>query len=214
MANASDKKKWDELHAKLAAASAAKRAYELELGAKYGYNFQPQWLTKGQKTKLEKLRAAKDKVGDKIYELVGRIGPRKWDRGVPSWWVRSELTWEDAIRPIDEPLSVVVPAAPGYQDGYVKETTMARTKTHEDVDYVVDAPDGNETVFKDFDHAAGFALGMAVARGKIDLDVLIHSEEGAEWYGGDDAVEQYNEDPEASVFERFEIRVNAVGRVS
>lgn len=31
--------------------------------------------------------------------------------------------------------------------------------------------------------------------------------------GGDDAVERYNEDPEASVFERFEINVNAVGRV-
>ncbi len=32
--------------------------------------------------------------------------------------------------------------------------------------------------------------------------------------GGEDAVERYLEDPDASVFERYEIRVNNVGRVS
>lgn len=35
------------------------------------------------------------------------------------------------------------------------------------------------------------------------IDVCIWSEEGAHWYGGDDAVTQYQEDPEASVFERW-----------
>jgi hypothetical protein len=88
-----------------------------------------------------------------------------------------------------------------------------REETHPDVEYAVDDASGKERVFKTFDEAAGFALSMAVSRGETDLDVLIWSEEGAEWYGGSDAVEQYNEDPEASVFERFEIRVNAVGRV-
>lgn len=91
---------------------------------------------------------------------------------------------------------------------------MAREKTHPDVEYAVDAPDGFEHVFKSFEEAAGLALTTALSgKGKSHLDVLIFSEDGAEWYGGDDAVEQYNEDPEASVFERFEIKVNAVGRI-
>ena len=89
---------------------------------------------------------------------------------------------------------------------------MAR-KTHPDVEYAVDDAGGKERVFKTFDEAAGFALAVAVGRGSSNLDVLIFSEKGAKFYGGDDAVDQYNEDPEASVFERFEIRVNAVGRI-
>ena len=91
---------------------------------------------------------------------------------------------------------------------------MARPATHPDVEYAVNDASGKERIFKTFDEAAGFAVGIALSRGETDLDVLIWSEEGAEWYGGDDAVEQYNEDPEASVFERFEISVNAAGRVS
>lgn len=90
---------------------------------------------------------------------------------------------------------------------------MARTKTHPDVEYSVEDGSGRERVFKTFDEAAGFALGMAMARGEADLDVLIWSEKGAEWYGGDDAAEQYNEDPEASVFERYNITVNNAGRI-
>jgi len=91
---------------------------------------------------------------------------------------------------------------------------MARAKTHAEVDFAVEDGGGKERIFKTFDEAAGFAIVMAASTGESHLDILIWSEEGAEWYGGDDAVEQYNEDPEASVFERFEIKVNAVGRVS
>lgn len=92
---------------------------------------------------------------------------------------------------------------------------MARAKDrHADVEYAVDDMGGKERTFKTFDEAAGFAVSVGTAGGRpVNLDVLIWSEDGAEWYGGDDAVEQYNEDPEASVFERFEIRVNPVGRV-
>ena len=90
---------------------------------------------------------------------------------------------------------------------------MAREKTHPQVEYAVDDAGGNERIFKTFDEAAGLAISVALDGRPVNLDVLIWDEEGAEFYGGDDAVEQYNEDPEASVFERFEIRVNAVGRV-
>jgi hypothetical protein len=86
-------------------------------------------------------------------------------------------------------------------------------KTHPDVEYAVDDDGGDERVFKTWNEAAGFALSMAVSRGKSALDILIWSESGARWYGGDDAAEMYREDPDASVFERFEIKVNPVGKV-
>lgn len=91
---------------------------------------------------------------------------------------------------------------------------MAR-KTHPQVEYAVDDASGKQRTFKTFDEAAGFAVAVAISSGdNVNLDVLIWNKSGAKFYGGDDAIEQYNEDPEASVFERFEIRVNAVGRVS
>lgn len=88
-----------------------------------------------------------------------------------------------------------------------------QSKKLKDVEYAVQDVAGKERVFDHFEDAAAFALGVAVSRGRVNLDVLVYSETGAEAYGGSDAVEQYLEDPEASVFERYEIRVNAVGRV-
>jgi hypothetical protein len=91
---------------------------------------------------------------------------------------------------------------------------MARKETHDDVEFAVEDAGGKERTFKTFDEAAGLAVSVGASDGRpVNLDVLIWSEEGAEWYGGDDAVDEYNEDPEASVFERFEITVNPVGRV-
>jgi hypothetical protein len=89
---------------------------------------------------------------------------------------------------------------------------MAR-KSHPDVDFAVDDAGGNQRTFKTFDEAAGFAIAVAISRGESKLDVIVWSKGGAKFYGGDDAVEFYKEDPDASVFERYEIRVNAVGRV-
>ena len=57
---------------------------------------------------------------------------------------------------------------------------MARPKTHDDVEYSVQDGSDRERIFKTFDEAAGFALGMAMHRGEADLDVLIWSEEVAE----------------------------------
>ncbi len=87
------------------------------------------------------------------------------------------------------------------------------SKKHKDVEYAVEDGSGKERIFKTFDEAASFALSMAISRGECDLDVLIYSTFGAKFYGGPDAVEQYKEDPEASVFERFNITVNNAGRI-
>lgn len=90
---------------------------------------------------------------------------------------------------------------------------MART-THPQVSYHVDCPNRGEMVYKTWDDAAAAAVTIAAGNGDpVNLDVCIGSEAGARWYGGDDAVEAYREDPDASVSERYEIRVNAVGRV-
>lgn len=121
MAAAADKKRWDDLHAALAKADAATEEFERGLRAKYGMNFQRSWLARGQQTKLDQLHERANKIGGKIFELLERISPRDWTRGVSSRWVIRELTWEDAIRPKGEPLSVVVPGAYGYPYGYVKE---------------------------------------------------------------------------------------------
>jgi hypothetical protein len=57
-------------------------------------------------------------------------------------------------------------------------------------------------------------LVLALHGRPVNLDVLIQREAGAQWFGGDDAVEQYRDDPDASVFRRLEIKVNDMGRVA
>jgi len=84
---------------------------------------------------------------------------------------------------------------------------------HQGVEYAVDDAAGKERTFKTFDDAAGFAVALAASGRAVNLDILVYSEEGARQLGGDGAVEQYREDPDASVFERLEIKVNSVGRV-
>lgn len=88
------------------------------------------------------------------------------------------------------------------------------SKKHKDVEYAVHGDNGEEHVFKTWDEAAVFAVSMAASTGSADLDVLIYSTFGEKFYGGSDAVDQYKEDPEASVFERFNITVKNAGRVS
>lgn len=87
-----------------------------------------------------------------------------------------------------------------------------RGDAHPDVEFVVDVG-GAQRIYPTFDEALAAAFAMALSAGKANLDVLIYSEEGAALFGGDDAVEDYRDDPEASVFRRFEIEVNDQGRV-
>lgn len=118
---ASDKARWDSLHAVYATKREAARAYESDLRSRYGGgdSHWRSWITRGERAKLERLEAAADKVGDKIVELLLRVSPRgdAWYTGAPAWWIREKLTWEDATRPKDEPLSVEVPAPYGATRG-------------------------------------------------------------------------------------------------
>jgi hypothetical protein len=89
------------------------------------------------------------------------------------------------------------------------------SRTHRDVEFAVDDHRGEERIFKTFDEAAAFAAGLALTTGvRVELDVLVSSRAGAEWWGGSDAGEQYDEDPDASVFDRLMIKVSSQGRVA
>jgi len=43
----------------------------------------------------------------------------------------------------------------------------------------------SEHIFKTWDEAALFALNMAIAGNKVNLDVLVYSQAGARFVGGD-----------------------------
>lgn len=137
MASAADKKRWDDLHTALEKATEARAAYDRELYNQYrgaSGRYELHWLPKGKRDKLERLDAAKDKIGDKIIDMIVRVSPRgdRWLSGVPSHWLRNELTWEDMIRPVNEPLSVVVPGAWGYRDGHMSEQDHDAHRAYEE----------------------------------------------------------------------------------
>lgn len=91
---------------------------------------------------------------------------------------------------------------------------MARRKSHPQVEFEVGSPGGDSNAtYHTADEALAAAAMAAISHGESVLDVLIWSEGGARWYGGDAAVEQYREDPDASVFERVEFKANLVGQV-
>lgn len=89
---------------------------------------------------------------------------------------------------------------------------MARV--HRDVEFEVHHGNGKTDRYGDFEGAAARALDLALAHGKSVIDVIVWSQAGARAYGGSDGVASYKEDPEASVFERIELKVNLVGRVA
>lgn len=86
------------------------------------------------------------------------------------------------------------------------------TQEMQDVEYVV-VVGTSERVFSDFDEALSFAFAAGLGVGKVVIDVLIYSEAGARAFGGEEAVADYRDDPEASVFRRVELTVNDRGRV-
>lgn len=88
-------------------------------------------------------------------------------------------------------------------------------KSHAEVEFTVDDAGGRERSFDTFDEASGFAVGLAASRGRaVAINVLIFGERGAEWWGGDDGLEEYLDDPDASVSERIEVTADAQGRIA
>jgi hypothetical protein len=95
---------------------------------------------------------------------------------------------------------------------------VARPKTHKDVEFqVAPASDHSHRVsksFKTFTEAASEAVATSVMHGEpVVIDVIVWSPSGARWYGGDDAVALYKDDPETSVFERIVVKADGQGRI-
>lgn len=88
-----------------------------------------------------------------------------------------------------------------------------RGESHPEVEYVVEA-ERAERAYGTFDEALAYAFSVALSAGKSNLDVLVYGEAGAESFGGDEALAEFREDPDASVFRRFEICVSDLGRIA
>jgi hypothetical protein len=71
-----------------------------------------------------------------------------------------------------------------------------------------------EKVLKDFGEACAYAISRCVSGGVTMLvDVVTWTKAAARAWGGDEAVERYEEDPDASVHERIVIKADSQGPV-
>ena len=89
---------------------------------------------------------------------------------------------------------------------------MARK--HKDLEFHVEGMSGTK-IFKDFDEACAFAVTCSIMeQTKVKLDVVTWSRAAAKSFAGEAGAESYDEDPEASVFNRIIVDANEQGRVS
>lgn len=107
------REKFDALRAKYLAASAKWKEQDVVFSLKYGSGYRDSWLKSSDRKARERSYAAVEKTGDALFAHVQSISPRDWSRGVPQYWVLGELTFEDAVRPVGEALSVVPPLSYG-----------------------------------------------------------------------------------------------------
>lgn len=105
--------RFDALRARYAELTRKWGEQDIAMRVKYGSGYNESWLKRSEALVLVKLRNACLAVGDMLFAHVQAISPRNWSRNVPAYWVRSELTYEDAVRPLNEPLSVVPPLSHG-----------------------------------------------------------------------------------------------------
>ena len=105
---------WNKLRADYLEADRAYHALDNELSYKYGSKHGYEWASTTERKKLEQLRKRKDRVGEKMFAILEKVSPRDWAHGVPAHWIYEKLSWEDAVRPANEPLSVTTPTAYGY----------------------------------------------------------------------------------------------------
>jgi hypothetical protein len=107
------RERFDALRAKYLAARAALSDHDSSMRVKYGSRAETSWLSVGERKKLEALRAKVGKVGDAFVAYVASISPRDWSYGVPVSWLYEDLSFDDAVRPLSEKLSVKPPLSYG-----------------------------------------------------------------------------------------------------
>ena len=100
---------------------------------------------------------------------------------------------------------------PPYGEGY-----STPQGPHPDVEYeVYDSSGRFPSVFRTFSEAAGFALMDGVPQGIVmNIDVLVYSEAGARFWGGQEAAVQYRRGLESDLIARIEVTGDVtVGRM-
>ena len=91
---------------------------------------------------------------------------------------------------------------------------MAKKKSHPDVEFQTSGLGGRDVVFREFDEAVVFAVHTSLGDGTwTGVYIIIRSEAGARWWGGEPALEQYRSDPEASVFEKINVKATSEGMI-
>lgn len=92
--------------------------YEIQLTVKYG-KLDRSWLSGAERNKLDRLSRAVDRAGEALFAHIQAISPHDWSYGVPVAWILTELTYEDAVRPVGEKLSVAPPLSYGATEAMV-----------------------------------------------------------------------------------------------
>mgnify|MGYP000948461977 CR=1 FL=1 len=113
MAKESPEAKFDRLRTTHVAMRDELDKFESTIRRKYGPGWNMTWLSRAEETKLESLRKRSYESGKKFFDFVQSISPRDWSYDVPASWVREDLTFADAVRPVNESLSVVPPLSYG-----------------------------------------------------------------------------------------------------
>lgn len=107
------RERFDVLRARYAEADRKFRERDVALSVKYGSCYQKSWLSADARERLERASALRDRAGGAFFTYLQRISPRDWGYGVPVHWLYEELSYDDAVRPADEKLSVSPPLAYG-----------------------------------------------------------------------------------------------------
>lgn len=102
---------WLKLRQQYLELDAKTREIQRALAIKYG---DIMWASAADKKKLDALRARERKIEEKMLEILDAVSPRNWQSGAPSHWIYTKLTWQDATRPLNQPLSVTPPLAYGH----------------------------------------------------------------------------------------------------
>jgi len=108
-----NRKRFDAARLAVLKARARRDGIEEQVGLRYGPGHSASWYSARENRLRYQALAAYERAADRIFRLLAEGSPRNWTAGVPYHWVNEDLTYEDAIRPVDQPLSVVPPLSYG-----------------------------------------------------------------------------------------------------
>ena len=106
------RKKFDALRARYLATRKKADDHEAALDRRHGPGGL-RWATASERQRHDELRGRQGKVEKELFALIQSISPRSWESGVPAWWIYEQLSFEDAVRPRGERLSVTPPLSYG-----------------------------------------------------------------------------------------------------